>query len=212
MVYGDGIMAFLLPVFDNTSRRILTVCGRIEDAGHPIAGLLPDGEPLVAAYQAAGRKVYLRVLPGGKKHTHLHVDCATQEFFGKDRAPKTNTTRTKLLRILDKAVGLTLDCGVCGGFVVPLVDLPEQGLIRSLSAEQKTGGLSARLTSGECKIEGAPVRRLYWNMDDGENTVFVRVDGSRKDKVDNQYLVRAFDWIGQQFDLFVLGKTPNANV
>lgn len=204
-------MAFLLPVFNKTSCRILTVCGRIKDTDHPIAGLLPAGDPLVAAYQAAGRKVYLRLLPGGKKHTHLHVDCASQEFFGKVRPPKTNTTKAKLLRMFDKAEGLMLDCGVCGGFVVPLADLPEQGLIRSLSSEQKTGGLAARLTSGECMIEGAPVHRLYWNINEGEKTVFVRVEGSREDKVDDQYLVRAFDWIDEQFDLFVLGKAPNGN-
>lgn len=204
-------MAFLLPVFENSSCRILTVCGRIKDDEHPVSGLLPEGEPMVATYQAAGRKVYLRLLSGGKKHTHLHVDLAAQEFFGKDRAPKTNTTKTKLLRILDEAESMTLDCGVCGGFVVPLDGLPEQGLIRSLSAEQKTGGLAVRLTSGECKIDGAPVRRLYWNINEGEKTVFIRVEGSREDKVDDRYLVRTFDWIGEQFNLFVLGKVPNGN-
>jgi hypothetical protein len=48
-------MAILLPLFENTSCRILTVCGRIKEAEYPISGVLPEREPLVAAYQAAGR-------------------------------------------------------------------------------------------------------------------------------------------------------------
>lgn len=204
-------MAFLLPVLENTSCRILTVCGRIKEADHPISGVLPAREPAVAAYRAGEQKVYLRVLPGGKKHPHLHIDCAAQECFGKDRAPKTTTTQAKLLKVLEKAVGLTLDAGICGGFLVPLADLPEQGLIRSLSAEQKTGDLSARLTSGECKIEGAPVGRLFWRIEDDQKTVFIRIEAGRQEKVDEQYLVRALGWIEKQFNLFVLGKAANGN-
>ena len=204
-------MAILLPPFENTSCRILTVCGRIKEAEHPISGVLPAREPAVAAYRAGAQKVYLRVLPGGKKHTHLHVDCATQGFFPKDRAPKVNTTKDKLLAVLDKAAGLSLDAGICGGFLVPVADLPEQGLIRSLSAEQKTGDLSARLTSGECKIEGAPVGRLSWRIEDDQKHVFIRIEAGRQEKVDEQYLVRALGWIEKQFNLFVLGKAANGN-
>jgi hypothetical protein len=200
-----------LPLFENTPCRILTVCGRITEATHPMTGLLPEHEPLVAPYRAAGRKAYLRILPGGKKNPHLHVDCALHKFFPKDRPPKTNATRVKLLGILDKAVGLSLECVVRGGFVVSLADLPDQGIIRALSAEQKAGELSARLTRGECRIEGAPVRQLFWNIDDDRHEVFVGIVGSREDKVDGRYLVRAFDWIQKQFTLLVLGKAADAN-
>lgn len=204
-------MPITLPLFGNTSCRALTVCGRIKEPKHPMVSVLPAREPLVAAYRGADEKVYLRVLPGGKKHTHLHVDCALQGFFPKDHAPKTNTTKDKLLAVLEKAVGLTLDAEICGEFLVPLADLPEQGLIRSLSAEQKTADLSARLTSGECKIEGAPVRRMFWSIRDEQKDVFIRIEANREEKVDDQYLVRSLEWIEKQFTLFVLGKTADAN-
>ena len=204
-------MPITLPLFGNTSCRILTVCGRIKEPKHPMVSVLPAREPSVAAYRGADEKVYLRVLPGGKKHTHLHVDCALHGFFSKGHAPKTNTTKDKLLAVLEKAVGLTLDAEICGGFLVPLADLPEQGLIRSLSAEQKTADLSARLTSGECKIEGAPVKRMFWSIRDEQKNVLIGIEANREDKVDDQYLLRSLEWIEKQFTLFVLGKTTDAN-
>lgn len=204
-------MPITLPLFGNTSCRVLTVCGCIREPEHPITSVLPESERSVAAYRGADQKVYLSVLPGGKKHTHLHVDCALQGFFPKDHAPKTNTTKDKLLAVLQKAVGLTLDAGICGGFLVPLTDLPEQGLIRSLSAEQKTADLSARLTSGECKIEGAPVGRLSWRIGDEQKDVFIRIEAHREEKVDDQYLLRSLEWIEKQFALFVMGKTADEN-
>lgn len=204
-------MAMQLPRFEKTSCRILTVCGRIKEEENPLPKLLPQKKPLVAAYRAAGQNVYLRVLPGGKKHTHLHVDCALRAFFGKDRGPKATAKKADIVKILGQAAGLTIDVGICGGFLVPLSDLPEGGLVRSLSTEQKTGDMSVRLTSGECKIDGAPVRRLFWSIGDEQKDVFVRLEAERQEKVDDQYLMRSLDWIEKQFSLFVLGKTADGN-
>ena len=204
-------MPITLPLFGNTSCRILTVCGRIKEPKHPMVSVLPAREPSVAKYQGADEKVYIRVLPGGKKHTNLHVDCALQKFFPKNRVPKINTTRDKLLVVLEKAVGLTLDAEICGGFLVPLTDLPAQGLIRSLFAEHKTADLSARLTSGECKIDGAPIRRIFWTIKDEQKNVSIGIKANREERVDDQYLMRSLEWIEKQFTLFILGKTTDAN-
>jgi len=175
-----------------------------------MASVLPR-EPSIATYQGADEKACIRILPGGEKHNNLHVDCALYKFFPKDRVPKTNTTKDKLMAILEQAIGLTLDVEICGGFLVPLTDLPEQGLIRSLFAEHKTADLSVRLTSGEFRIEGAPVRRMFWTFKDDDKNVSIGIEANRKEKVDDQYLVRSLEWIEKQFTLFVLGKNIDAN-
>ncbi len=200
-----------LPSFEYTACRNITLCGRIMVPDHALQKPLPDAEPLVAAYRAAGQKVFFRVLPGGKEHTHLHVDCAVQGYFAKHRTPKTNTTKTKLLSILRQAMGSRLDVAVAGGFIVPLSDLPEQGLIRSLSAGQRKGGLSARLTSGACIIEGASIQHMSWYIEDEQQNVFVNIKARREFEVDEHYIEQSLHWIEEQFRLVVLGEVADAN-
>jgi hypothetical protein len=204
-------MPIVLPRLGKTLCSALTVCGYIRELKHPMVSVLPEKDAWVAAYQGENEKVFIRILPGGNKHTHLHVDCFSKKFFDEKRIPKTNITKNKLLSVLEKAIGLTLDAEIYGGFIVPLTDLPESGLIRSLFTEHKTADMSVQLTSGECKIEGTPVRSMSWTIKGDRKNVHIGIEASREEKVDEQYLVRTLEWIEKQFALFILGKTVNEN-
>ena len=202
-------MALRIPRFEDTSCLILTVCGLVEDEKSPLPKLMKDRDECVAAIRIAKKPAFLRLAAGGKKGRHLHVDCALQDFFPKSKVPKASCKKQDIVDILAAMEGTGIDAGISAGFEIKASDLPEKGLINSFATEQRSADMSMKLTGGTLDIEGAPVTRLVWTL--RKNTVFVRLEAERKETVDDDYLARTLSWINAQFDLFVLGKTPDEN-
>jgi hypothetical protein len=123
--------------------------------------------------------------------------------------PKASCKKQDIVEILAAMEGTVIDAGISAGFEIKASDLPEKGLINSFATEQRSADMSMKLTGGTLDIEGAPVTRLVWTL--RKNTVFVRLEAERKETVDDDYLARTLSWINAQFDLFVLGKTPDEN-
>jgi len=94
--------------------------------------------------------------------------------------------------------------------VVPLDELPEQGLIRSLSSlEAKTDGVGLRLTGGSLSVRGAEVSRIRWSIQPEGKTANVLIIGERQLAITENYLEEALVWIDDQFQRLVLGRTSN---
>jgi hypothetical protein len=203
-------MALKIPRFKETACQIITVCGMIEkNQKHPLADLMKDRDELVASIRIAQKPGFLRLMAGSKKGLHLHVDCVLQEFFSRRHVPKVTCKKKDITDILAKMEGIAIDAGLAAGFKIITGQLPEKGLINSFATEQKTADMSMKLTGGTLKIEGAPVKRLVWTL--GKDSVRVRLEAERKERVDDAYVSRCFDWMKTQFDLFVLGKAPDEN-
>jgi hypothetical protein len=99
---------------------------------------------------------------------------------------------------------------VVGVFALPLGDLPETGLIRSLcGAGGESAGVTVRLTGARFTITGAPTETLRWWVNGETSELYVEVRARRRLKVAEGYLEEAFEWISAQFELFVLGRTTN---
>ena len=199
-------MSLKMPPLPSLQCRILTVCGKIESE-QKIPAAMKNREEMVAPIRIAKKPAYLRLLPGGKQGQHLHMDCALQEFFSKGHQPETTCKKTDILEILEQLEGVTLEAGLSACFHTTAKTLPEKGLIESFATEQRTGDMSIKLTSGTLEIEGAPVKKVWWKL--GKKEAIVTLDAERKEVVDDDYLVRCMDFMKGQFDLFVLGRTPD---
>jgi hypothetical protein len=165
---------------------------------------------MVAKYQSGAKIAYVRVLPitAGR---HLHVDCALEEFFGKKKTPKTTCAKGRVLTLLETCAGSTIDATVIAVFVVGMAKLPDQGLIRSLSAETGSANLRVRLTGGTLSVAGAPIRRITWSLRKEGSSVSIQIEGNRVIRVGENYLQESLEWAGKMLGSFVLQGTDDAH-
>ncbi len=157
--------------------------------------------------------VYLRISSGGKSGKHLHIDFALDSFFPKGEKPKATHKKAEITALLNEAIGATVDVGVIGYFKLPIEELPERGLVRSLYTEQKTGGIAIKLVGGQLTITGAPVRYISWSVIKDGKKIGLRIEAEKKGivEIDEMYLQSQLDWINNQFRLFVLTRGEYAD-
>ena len=200
-------MSVELPIFDKRSL-ILTVCGRIKE-GTVLPSTTIFEKERVASYQTPKGKAYVRAfLKRNKKIIHLHVDCALHDFFPKGKTPKVTHKKNDVLKAIESVIGSDIIANIEGCFEISMSDLPENGSIRLLSSEQKSGELSFRLIGGEISIKGSDVKSIEWNIrkDDPKEIIRAIMVGERSFKISDKYLIECLDWLDTQFAVFILGK------
>lgn len=204
-------MGIELPTFENSRCLLLTACGKLRTNELRTKGSLRAEDPKVARYLTSAGTALVRAWLAGKPVKYLHVDCALREFFPKNKVPKATHKKDEVLKIIESVLGTDIDVSIVGCFEVPIIELPESGIIRSLSLEQKTVDVSIKLTGGSFSLTGVPVKKIDWGeLEDGKRAVHVQIEGERASRVSEAYLREMWDWINDQFSLFVLGKTKNA--
>lgn len=203
-------MVIELPKFENSSCLMLTACGELRTRDLRNKGSLRSKDPKVARYKTKSGTAFVRAWLAGKPVRYLHVDCALRKFFPEDKIPKTTHKKADVLKIIDSVIGSEIDMSITGCFEVPINKLPERSIIRSLSVEQKAGDMSIRLTGGIYALTGAPVKEVHWReLKERKRTIDIRIKGENTSMVSESYLNEMWDWINDQFSLFVLGKTKN---
>ena len=204
-------MSIELPDFKDTQCVWVRACGQVESEGPSLVEILKKENTFIASYEAHGKKAFLRVCTGGPTKQHLHVDCTLSSCFQEGSLPKENKELSEVIAFISSFLGISASIGVTGVFDVPLEDLPEQGLIRSLSMEKRTGDISIKLTGAQFTIKGAPIENVEWEIPNDKDQVRIAIYGHRSDTIDEEYLMRVFNWIESQYQLFIKGKTEHAN-
>jgi hypothetical protein len=200
-------MSVELPIFNKRSLA-MTVCGQIKE-GTVLPSTTILEKERVASYKTPRGKAYVRAfLKRNKKITYLHVDCALHDYFPKGKVPKALHKKDDVLKTIESLIGSEIIVNIEGGFDASMSDLPENGSIRVLSSEQKSGELSLRLIRGEISIKGSAVNSIDWNIrkDDQKEIVRVFISGEQSFKISDKYLIECLDWLDTQFAVFVLGK------
>jgi hypothetical protein len=187
----------------------MTACGRIETEDESLRKALKENRTMVASYQVGSQTAYLRARTGDPTGRHLHLDCALASYFPEGRVPKAPDEKDDVLALVAQFTGAEALVGVIGVFDLPIEELPEPGLIRSLSAEARSGDISVRLTGGKFTFKGAPIENIRWDISSDPERVRVVVSAEKRDKVDDRYLTRVLDWVGSQFRLFVEGQSAD---
>lgn len=203
-------MLILLPRFENSYALLITACGRLK-SNKTVGSKVKAQKARVARYQTAAGRAFLRAWLNNKSEKFLHVDCALHKFFPKSKLPKVTHRKEEVLRIINSALGIGIDVNIRACFIVPMSQLPESGVIRSMSVEQKTVDVSITLAGASLSLTGTPVRRIDWHqLEDKKGHVYVRLEGEITTTVSEEYLCEIWSWINSQFCLFVLGKRANA--
>lgn len=206
-------MAIDLPKFEYKYGQILTACGKLK--GIELKGLVTKKPKLlIARYRTSAGNAFVRVrLADTKGAKYLHVDCALEHFLPKDKKPEVTHKKEEVLKIIESFLGVEIDYNVDACFEVPFKELPENGLIRSLSTEQKTTDMTVRLTGADLSMSGAPIKKIRWTTrkKERQNVINVWMRAERSTSISDKYLSETLEWISKQFAIFVLGKKENAN-
>ncbi len=199
-------MEIVLPEFKGGHCRLVTACGELLGSTAQRKSLR-KAKSKVARYRTPSGTALVRAWIDGKGNTrYLHVDCALREYFPKGSAPKVTHTKAEVTRIIERAVGRDIDVSIVGCFEVPMAKLPEGGIIRLLSEEQKTAGVSMKMTRGTFSLTGAPIKRIDWRESkDKKRSINVVIEGDVRRTVSEEYMCEMWEWINKQFQLFVLG-------
>jgi hypothetical protein len=200
-------MAITLPNLEKAACVNLTICGQIQEGAAVCKQVLSKTQSMVAKMQTGARTAYLRVIPYGMGG-HLHVDFALSEFFARRKMPTVTNTKSEVLDLIEKCAGATVKAVVTGSFRMRLTELPEKGVIRSLSTESGSAGMRLRLTAGTLSLSGAPIRQIRWSLgrtESDEGQVTVHIEAEKSLVVSGDYLAEALAWIESQKNLFLLG-------
>ena len=200
-----------LPLFVNTRCKSLTLCGLVRSKDKRAVELLGKSQKMIASYRVEAGRAYATLITRERPGLRLHLDFATQDVFPRSRAPKPTHTKNDILRFLDAVVGSEAEVDVFGRFLVSVDELPEQGLIRSLSAlEVKRDGVGMRLTGGTLSISGAPVGRIRWSILSGGKEATVEVQAEKSVIIKEGYLEEVLVWVEDQFEHFILERSADA--
>ena len=140
----------------------------------------------------------------------MHLDLVTPAYFRRGPIPKPTHTRTQIHRLLSRFAGHKLQLRAEGVFFFPFEKLPRASLIRAMSFESKTRGMSLKLTAGTFAISGVSVQRMSWSLEEGGKEVQVRLRAMRNAIVNEKYLVEAFKGLQEDLQVFVLGHESTA--
>ena len=204
-------MAVELPKFEDEYGLFLKVCGKLKNPVTKAQAKEPKSAP-VTSYKIPSGKAFIRAWLTGKKETYLHVDCAISSLFPHGKEPKVTHEKDDILSTIVIALGGEIDSQVEACFEVPLSELPEKGTIRSLYGEQKSADISMQITGAEVSFTGAPLQWIRWNIRKAEEMFVARVwlSGERVTVISDKYLLDSWDWINDQFSIFVLGRRKDA--
>lgn len=199
-------MNILLPTFTKTDCTSLIACAKVEGSTVPIKKIMSKNDQYIASYNIPKEKAYLRLVVGGKEKNHLHVECALSQYFPKDKPPILTHKKETVLKILDYFKDVKIKLGIIGTFECLYKDVPDNNFIKKFATEEKTNDISFRLISGEFEVKGAPVSNIKWKIDEKYDKVKIRVRSITNDAINDEYLIRSFDWIDKQYKIFILGK------
>ncbi len=200
-------MAIVLPSFEDQHGELLTVCGNI---ANPKKHIKKVGTK-VARYGKPPKQAFVRGWIRDKKELYVHVDCVLKSYFPKTDIPKTTNKKEAIFKMIESVLGETIEAQVSGCFKVNLKDLPSSGLIKTMYSEQTVKeGVSMKVTGSTFSLSGLPIKEISWkesNYEDG--IIFIFIDGETIVEITENYLYEMWNWINEQFLLFILGKVKN---
>lgn len=182
----------------------LRLCGSILTKKPDLVKLLKKQREEVIKFRRKKNTYYFRLLTGGAKRNHFHLETAHRNRFGKNFPTATGSRKT-IKQIFEAVRGQKINVSVVAAFTEKFADLPERGMIRLVSVDTRTGDVGIRLKGGIFGLKGSPVSSLSWSLRPDE-TVLIYIFAIRHEVIDETYMIRAQKWIQGLYELFVLGK------
>ena len=203
-------MPMTLPDFKNTLCQAIGTCGTIQTDDKQLLGVLAEVNGVLATqYRVGNARPMLTAVLGQRDEKHVHIDTYRKKAYGIGRDRGANSTVDAIQAYLDRLIGAEIKTIVFGRFVLPVENLPEQGLIRSLSFESLKDDLGITMVGGEFEIRGKARYFLNWRLIEKKSNVRVDLETHVATTLTEDYLVRLLGLMDSAFQLYVLGKSPD---
>lgn len=201
-------MAIDLPNLSSSTSTRIVACGAVYTQEKPILEWLKTRRHMIAAYKKGGKRHFVRLMTGGRKEKHFHLEVALADWFPTDAQP---TITSKLSEIQETAVeilGAKLDLNLSCDFSLDFKKLPEGGPIRLLSAETRVAGTAVQLTAGVLTVSGSRINEIAWSRYN-EDMVMITLEAHLDLNVAPKYLSEGQELMERFFRVLVLGQpTP----
>lgn len=203
-------MSIKLPNFNDSKCVIFTACGEVQPTKEKEIPFYKTRKDMVGYYKAGRKNAFIDImLPSSKSNLHLHIDCVLASNIQKKSIPKATHEISEIQEKIQPYLNNDIEVHITAFYKLLISELPERGLIKSLIVKEKTGDIELKLTSGSFSITGAPIHEVGWKIHESEKIVSIKIEGFKSDVLDDLYLIRLFQWMDDNFNIFVLSKSPN---
>jgi hypothetical protein len=196
-------MPIKLPNLAENEAIRLIACGSIGGKQKSFRRWLNQRRALISSYEVGKHTYFVRCATGGFSG-HFHLECAAPKAFVSQ--PKRTASRKDIDAVTDKVLGLPITVRVSCYFLVPIASLAATGIIRTLSADTTSAGVSMKLTAGTLALSGSPIQNIRWELEEDGALVKIGVVTIRKRILAEDYLVEAHEWSRSLFDVMIMAQ------
>jgi hypothetical protein len=198
-------MSIELPNLQDTSSCRLIACGAIQTTKQELLGWLSTPRTMIAAYSKGRVRHFARLMTGGNKPKHFHLEVALSSWFPTNMKPDANDKLAAIQKAVEHVSGEKIELNMLSEFRVPISSLAQTGPIRLLSTETSVGGTTIQLTAGTVSVTGSRIREISWERLT-EKEVSISLRAQMNSVVAAKYLLDAGDLMGRLFKVLVLGQ------
>lgn len=163
---------------------------------------------MIAAYKKGGKRHFVRLMTGGRKEKHFHLEVALASWFPADAQPTITSKVSEIQETAVEILGAKLDLNLSCDFTLDFKKLPEGGPIRLLSAETRVAGTAVQLTAGVLSVSGSRINEIAWSRYN-EDMVMITLEAHLDLNVAPKYLSEGQELMERFFRVLVLGQpTP----
>jgi hypothetical protein len=183
----------------------LRLCGTVVEPTDPVAKWLKTDRLVVSSFRRRSKTYYVRFSTGGRaKKNHVHMEIASRAMLA--RPPKPTVKLAEIESYIDKVAGLSLKVSAAAEFESSIAELPERGLIRLFSGENKMGEVAMQMTQARFAITGSPVQTISWQLIGDGQRVSSIVEAAKTVTIGRFYMTESLEWLFGLYNLFVLGR------
>jgi len=198
-------MAIILPDLHAESSARLIACGALQTDSPDVLKWLETSREMIAGYSRRGVRHFVRLITGGKKKKHFHLEVALADWFPSDLKPQTTHKLSEVETAVNRVLGERIDLNIGATFPLEFDELPETGPIRLLSAETRVAGTTIQLTAGVLTVSGSRIKKISWEQVSKEK-VMITLRARLESRVQPKYLLEANDVMERFFKVLVLAR------
>jgi hypothetical protein len=199
-------MTAKFPSLENSKCQSLTVCGRLRDSSPRRPKQAVPYNELVARYRIGKFRGYVRVVLGGPKGQHFHVDVVPASRFG-GQSPRAVGKLADIRKVLKELNGRKIETHISGDYDVAIRDVPPPFRTIFRETDEEKEGRSVRVTGVEFALDGDALDGIRLSQPRIGADVHITVETSKTTSVDDDYLVRCLAAVDEAFTaLMSLGE------
>lgn len=198
-------MAFELPNLKSGRASRLFACGAVVTENKKLLEWLSSERQLVAAYTKSGVRYFARLMTGGRKKKHFHMEVALADWFRDAGTPSANSKISDINACVERVLGDKIALNLGADFLVRSDELPDAGPIKILSAKTQAAGTTIELTGGVLSVAGSRITQISWGRADERHTM-ITLYAYLDSVVAPKYLFDSQDLMERFFRVLVLAQ------